>query len=118
MLTEFWQNPAGPAPLGMIFPAEMTPFQRQNWGIIITFDNIGYVSDEDANDYDSNKLLNKMRRDIAEESKLRVAEGHSAVRLMGWAEPPITTSPVENYTGVKCCIMVTYKSMVSISHVA
>lgn len=88
VLIDFWENPATDPPLGMIFPTGMTPFHQDSWGIVITFDEIGYVSDEDANDYDYEELLDTMRADIAAESKLRVAEGYSTIALVGWAEKP------------------------------
>lgn len=88
VLVDFWENPAGELPLGMIFPTGMTPFHQDSWGIVITFDDIGYVSDEDANDYDYDELLTTMRADTAAESKLRVAEGYASIALVGWAEKP------------------------------
>lgn len=88
VLVDFWENPAGAPPLGMLFPTGMTPFHNDAWGIIIMFDEIGYVSDEDANEYDYDEVLSTMRSDLAEENKQRVASGYPSITLVGWAEKP------------------------------
>jgi uncharacterized membrane-anchored protein len=87
-LGDMWGNPPGEAPRGMIFRADTTPFHVDAWGLAITFEDIGYVSDEDANDYEYNELLATMQADTREESKQRVANGYGAIELVGWAEPP------------------------------
>lgn len=88
VLEDFWKNPAGGSPLGMLFPAGITPFHSNSWGIVVTFDDIGYVSDDDANDYDYDELLTTMQADVSASSKQRVADGYSSLSLVGWAEKP------------------------------
>lgn len=88
VLFEFWGNIGDDVnTLGMIFPAHSTPFHN-SWGVEITFDEIGYVSDEDASDYDYDEVLVEMRKDIVEENKWRVENGYETLQLVGWAEPP------------------------------
>lgn len=87
VLSEFWGNPKG-EPLGMIFPYDITPFHSDGWGLEITFDDIGYVSDKDAGDYDYDKLLEIMKQDTIEESKWRKENNFEGLELIGWAADP------------------------------
>ncbi|MEE9452890.1 MAG: DUF2167 domain-containing protein [Paracoccaceae bacterium] len=88
VLVEFWGNPESDAPLGMIFPADITPFHGDGWGLEITFDDIGYVSDDDAADYDYDDLLVQMRKDLVDENIWRGENGYDSIALVGWAETP------------------------------
>ncbi|MBS9718262.1 DUF2167 domain-containing protein [Pseudohalocynthiibacter aestuariivivens] len=56
VLTELWGNPEEQASLGMIFPADFTPID-DSWGINIEYEDIGYVSDEDAGSYDYDDIF-------------------------------------------------------------
>lgn len=88
VLEDLWGNPPGAPTLGMIFPAELTPLHDNAWGIEITFDDIGYVSDEDAGTYDYTELLDTMRSDLSTENKWRAENGFSTIELVGWASEP------------------------------
>ena len=87
VLTELWGNPEDQASLGMIFPADFTPLD-DSWGINIGFDDIGYVSDEDAGSYDYDELLQEMRNDTVEANKWRRENSFQTVELVGWAAEP------------------------------
>ena len=88
VLVDMWGNPPGSAPLGMLFPSDVTPLHDGSWGVELTWDPMGYVSDEDAAEIDYDELLETMQRDTTEESKARVEAGYESVALVGWAEPP------------------------------
>jgi uncharacterized membrane-anchored protein len=90
VLTEIWGNPPGSAEgvLGMIFPAESTPFDNGSWGVTIEYVQEGYVSDENADDIDYSELLAQMKSDTADSSILRVEQGYDPISLIGWASPP------------------------------
>lgn len=88
VLVDMWGNPPSSAPLGMLFLAGTTPYHDEAWGLLITFEDIGYVSDEDANEYDYDELLETMKADTRAESKERVAQGYDSIVLVGWAETP------------------------------
>lgn len=87
VLVDLWGNPDAET-TGMIFPVEYTPFDYQAWGVELTWDPIGYVSDEDAAEIDYDDLLKTMTTDISEESKWRVENGYSPFELVGWAVQP------------------------------
>ena len=87
VLTTLWGNPKSEC-LGMLFPADRGPLDDDNWGYIISYDDMGYVSDEDADDIDYSDLLTEMQGDTEAENADRVAQGFPRVTLLGWAANP------------------------------
>ncbi|GAA3925730.1 DUF2167 domain-containing protein [Litoribacillus peritrichatus] len=88
VLVEVWGNPPGNLTLGMLFPADTTPFDQEAWAVTIQYEEDGYVSDEDADDIDYTDLLEQMQKDTAEGSKQRVEMGYEPIELIGWATTP------------------------------
>lgn len=88
VLTFLWQNPASDRGLGMIFPADVTPWDQAAWGVELRFEGIGYVSDEDAETIDYASLLVDMQADARAASRNREEQGYQPFELIGWAEPP------------------------------
>ncbi|WP_221801639.1 DUF2167 domain-containing protein [Oceanobacter mangrovi] len=88
VLVDAWGNPPGAPTLGMIFPAGVTPFDDDAWGVTIEYQEDGYVSDEDANDIDYSSLLKDMQSDTRDESEQRVKAGYDPIELVGWASQP------------------------------
>ncbi|WP_457646701.1 DUF2167 domain-containing protein [Profundibacter sp.] len=87
VLTTLWGNPPDDSTLGMIFPADKTPLD-DTWGIEVSFDDIGYVSDEDAGSYDYDELLKTMQQDMQDENEWRRENNYDTLELLGWAAPP------------------------------
>ncbi len=87
VLSDLWGNPPSDTTLGMIFPIDMTPM-HDTWGIDISYDAIGYVSDKDAADYDYDALLKTMQKDTLAENPWRKENGYGEIGLVGWAETP------------------------------
>lgn len=88
VLTQAWGNPPGEAPLGMIFPASASPLADDSWGVVVTFAEDGYVSDEDAADIDYAALLKEMQAATVEENKARTQAGYPSVDIVRWATTP------------------------------
>ena len=90
LLEEGWGNPPGSSEgvLGMIIPTEFSPLSDEGWGVIITFDEDGYVDDKGAMEIDYVKLLKEMQASTEETSAQRVKDGYGPIHLIGWAEPP------------------------------
>jgi uncharacterized membrane-anchored protein len=90
LLTEAWGNPPGAADdvLGMLIPTGASPLSKEGWGIVITYDEDGFVNDSDAAKMDYAKLLKEMQEQAASSNEERKEEGFDTVRLVGWAEPP------------------------------
>jgi uncharacterized membrane-anchored protein len=68
LLTEGWGNPPAAANrvLGMLIPTAASPLSRDGWGIVITYEEEGYVNDSDAASIDYSKMLAEMRESLAE----------------------------------------------------
>lgn len=88
VLVEVWGNPPGQETLGMLFPADMTPFDTNSWAVTIDYEEDGYVSDEDAHEIDYTELLSRMKKETAAASQEMVAQGYDSIELVGWAAPP------------------------------
>jgi len=90
LLEQGWGNPPGAADgvLGMLIPTAASPLSKEGWGVVITFDEDGYVDDKGAAEIDYNKLLQQMKEATEAGNKDRIKEGYPAMHLVGWAEPP------------------------------
>ncbi|MFN7924216.1 MAG: DUF2167 domain-containing protein [Bryobacteraceae bacterium] len=88
LLTEGWGNPPGAATLGMLVPAKISPFSREGWAVVITYDEDGYVKDDDAEKIDYTALLKEMQQGTESDNEERKKAGYEAVKLVGWAAPP------------------------------
>jgi uncharacterized membrane-anchored protein len=89
VIVDAWNNPptAADKVLGMIMPSDKTPLD-DTWGAVITYDEDGYVSDEDAAGIDYSSLLKDMQEGTAQASEERVKQGFASISLVGWASPP------------------------------
>lgn len=87
VLEILWGNPEAET-MGMIFPVEYTPYDYEAWGVELTWDPIGYVSDEDAADIDYGDLLSTMKSDVRADSRWREENGYEPIELVGWAVEP------------------------------
>ena len=87
VLVDLWGNPSSQSTLGMVFPIDKTPL-HDTWGIEVSYEDIGHVSDEDAADYDYDALLETMKKDTADENEMRAEQGYAPIRLVGWADKP------------------------------
>ena len=88
VLVQAWGNPKGTGTLGMLFPAYVSPVSENSWGVVITFDEDGYVSDKDADTIKYDKLLAEMQAGVAEGNEARKKAGYPTLALVGWATPP------------------------------
>lgn len=85
-----WGNPPAAAEgvLGMLIPAEVSPVSKAGWGIVITYEEDGYVDDQDAGALNPDKLLREMQEAARAGNEGRRKAGFDTVELLGWAEPP------------------------------
>ncbi|HOU84291.1 MAG TPA: DUF2167 domain-containing protein [Spirochaetota bacterium] len=90
VIEDLWGNPEGSADgvLGMIFPSNMNPIADDSWGIVITYEDSGFVKDDDADKIDYDELLSTMKEEIKESNPERKKAGYSSIELVGWATPP------------------------------
>ena len=90
VLVGIWGNPVeGTAStIGMIFPSKYSPISDGSWGIELSYDNLGYVKDEDAASTNFDELLSQMKLDVIEANPGRQENGYEPITLIGWASPP------------------------------
>ncbi len=88
LVVRAWGNPPDNETLGMIVPAGIGVFERESWAVVITYDEDGFVKDDDAATIDYHDLLGKMQRGITQANEERRRQGYPEVALVGWAEPP------------------------------
>jgi len=90
VLTKLWGNPASASSevIGMIFPQDAGPLSDSNYAFVITYEEIGYVKDEDADKINYDDLLKNIQEGEKAENEKRVKEGYPAVHLVGWAQKP------------------------------
>ena len=90
LITEGWGNPPDSADgvLGMLIPAGVSPLTAEGWGVIITYEEEGYVNDSDAASIDYTKMLKEMQDATVAANADRKTKGFEPVTLVGWAEPP------------------------------
>ena len=89
VLVKLWGNPPSDVkPLGLLIPAGMTPISSNCWVVTISYDEDGYVKDNDASKINYDDLLKQMQKAVVANNKARQEKGYPAVDLLGWAEPP------------------------------
>lgn len=89
-LVDLWGNPpeAADGTLGLITPANVDPLGPDGWAIIVSYDDSGHVSDDDAVEIDYDQLLKDMQAATQENNEARKKAGYEAIQLVGWAKPP------------------------------
>jgi uncharacterized membrane-anchored protein len=89
-LVDLWGNPPESADgtLGLITPANVDPLGPDGWAIIVSYDDSGHVSDDDAAEIDYDQLLKDMQASTEENNEARKNAGYEAIHLVGWAKPP------------------------------
>jgi uncharacterized membrane-anchored protein len=88
VLHDLWGNPPDDSDLGMIFPADKGPLDHGRWGIVVSYEEGGYVKDDDADKINYTDLLKQMQTAVHEQNDERAKEGYHTMELIGWASPP------------------------------
>jgi uncharacterized membrane-anchored protein len=88
VLQDLWGNPDGSGTLGMIVPQNTGLLADNSWAFVITYDEMGYVKDDDADDIDYEELMGEMQRDTKAENEERNKGGFEPIELVGWASKP------------------------------
>ncbi|WP_254846534.1 DUF2167 domain-containing protein [Hymenobacter sp. CRA2] len=90
VLVKLWGNPEAAAEgvEGMLFPADKGPVDDNGWAFVVSYEAMGYVKDDDAEDINYDELLSDMQAEIRESNPDRKAAGYPTRELLGWAVPP------------------------------
>ena len=85
-----WGNPPESAQgvLGMLVPSDVSPLSEDGWAIVVTYDDDGFVNDEDAKTLNYDKVMSEMQEQTVANNEARQKEGFEPITLIGWAEPP------------------------------
>ena len=86
IVTQEWGNPPTEADgaLGLVMPNEPAP----DWGALVRWEPLGWVSAEQAREADYAALMRQMQAETLAANAGRRAAGFPAATLRGWAQPP------------------------------
>lgn len=87
VLVDLWGNPPGTDALGMIFPIDQDPISSA-YGIIVSYEEDGFVEDDEAASIDYDDLLKDMIASNRTMNKQREEAGYGRLDLITWAEAP------------------------------
>ena len=88
VLSKIWGNPPNANTLGLLVPADLSVASPDGWAVIITYDEDGYVKDDEAAKMDYDKLLKQMQEGTNQGNEERKKQGYPPIDLVGWATPP------------------------------
>jgi uncharacterized membrane-anchored protein len=91
VIVDLWGNPpaaAGSSLLGVIIPAGEHLASPTSWAIVLSYDELGYVSDSDEGRIDFDRLMTRLQAAGSESNKARKASGFDTMDLAGWAVAP------------------------------
>lgn len=83
-----WGNPPDDTPEGMLLPDEFSAMDFESWGVVLTYEQTGYVSDADAASINYDDLLRDMKEGQKQENRERQRLNYPTLELVGWAAPP------------------------------
>ena len=61
---------------------------KADWMVIVTYDDEGYVKDDEAAKLDANGLLDEIRQGTEAANRARQKHGIAPIEVVGWDEPP------------------------------
>lgn len=88
VLSDLWGNPPDESIVGMLFREQDSPMLGNLYAITLSFEEEGYVEDDDAQDLDYDELLEQLQEDTRLGNESRQELGYGTVELLGWATPP------------------------------
>ncbi|WP_400193684.1 DUF2167 domain-containing protein [Hymenobacter sp. B81] len=90
VLVNLWGNPetAIEGLKGMLFPADKGPLDQNSWAFVVSYEPMGYVKDDDAEDIDYAELLTTLQEETREANAARKEAGYPTTELLGWAVTP------------------------------
>lgn len=69
---------------GLIIPAD----DNQKWFVAASFDDSGYIKDDDQASIDADKILETMQKGLKEDNDERRTRGLAELEIVGWIEKP------------------------------
>jgi uncharacterized membrane-anchored protein len=88
ILHNLWGNPEDPTTLGLIVPSQYKVMDQDSWVFVVSYEEMGFVKDDDAEDIEYDELLAEMKEDTQAANEQRLKEGYDHITLVGWAAQP------------------------------
>jgi uncharacterized membrane-anchored protein len=106
---ELTHNPSGDADLGMVIPTSSSDNANKknsadqntgadDWFVLFTFDEVGYIKDTEKSSLDANKLLVTLQKDAEDGNDYRKQKGWAAFHIIRWQIPPFYDDKTNNLT--------------------
>ena len=88
LIVDYWNNPESRMSnvLGTLIPKGAKAFYQISVAYVISYDNCGYIKDDDANSIDYGELLKQLQQECKNENDSLPKE--QRMWLTGWAVPP------------------------------
>jgi len=93
-LLRYMGNLVDGSEVGIIVPRA----QEEDWLVVLEWDPMGYVKDDDKDDIDADAILKSIREATEEGNEERKKMGSSALHVIGWSEPPHYDAATHNLT--------------------
>lgn len=88
VLTQLWGNPPDSDTLAMLVPGNVDLSAPDSWAVVVSYNDEGHVSDEDAAKIDYDDMLKTLKQAIHEANPERERQGYGSLELIGWAAKP------------------------------
>ncbi|MBI1216202.1 MAG: DUF2167 domain-containing protein [Alphaproteobacteria bacterium] len=85
MILESFGSKPGEGLLGMIVPEES---RQENWAVVATYDDSGYVKDDDSSKLDADAILKSLKEGLVQTNARRRKLGIPELEIVGWVEKP------------------------------
>lgn len=79
-------NSSSPDRYGLIMP--LSGSEEESWLVDLQFMPEGYIKDDDAKDWDAEKMLTALKKGNEEQNKIRREKGFPEIETHGWIEKP------------------------------
>jgi uncharacterized membrane-anchored protein len=93
-MLEAYGNPPDPSVVGAIQPKAAD----QNWFLVFSFDDIGYVKDDDKDSIDAGAILSGMKEGLEASNEYRRSQGASEISDLTWHKEPFYDPSTNNLT--------------------
>ncbi|HEU4884428.1 MAG TPA: DUF2167 domain-containing protein [Longimicrobium sp.] len=91
------ENPPSGNELGVLI-CDMSEADGDEWFVVFSFDDSGYVKDDDASELDADAILSSIRESNEVGNQEREKQGWARLDITGWAKPPHYDLQTNNLT--------------------
>jgi uncharacterized membrane-anchored protein len=88
IVNELWSNPPDATMRGMLVAEDYNSLSTDKWAFIVSYEDEGYVKDEDADKIDYTEMKKEIQADEKESNEARKKQGYAAMHFIDWASKP------------------------------